>query len=94
MVAANQYTVASDSTHFLHEDACRLSKLVRTQADGTTVVIDLSRASDTTTSALARLVLLRRELLKSGRDLRLTGLCDRVAGMYEINRLVSVLPAL
>ena len=31
-------------------------------------------------------------LLRHGRDLRLTGLRDRAAGLYEINRLADVLP--
>jgi len=58
-----------------------------------TVVIDLKRAHSATTSAFARLVLLRRCLLQGGRDLRLVGLRDNTARVYEVNRLGSVLPS-
>ncbi len=56
------------------------------------VIVDLTAAHDATTSAFARLVLLRRHLLHAGRDLRLTGLSDRAARLYEVSRLSSVLP--
>lgn len=92
MIAANQFKLTNDSRRFAHEDACRLSEIAGKQTDRITVIIDLGLAEDATTSAFARLVLLRRELLRSGRDLRLTGLRDRVAGLYEIIRLASVLP--
>ncbi len=57
-----------------------------------TVVIDLANATDATTSAFARLVLLRRALRRVGRDLILSGLHDRTEFLYEINRLDAVLP--
>ena len=57
-----------------------------------TVVIDMSAVEEATTSAFARLVLLRRELRRAGRDLRITGLRDRAARLYEISRLDTVLP--
>jgi hypothetical protein len=43
-------------------------------------------------AGFARLILLRRELRRSGGDLCLRGLHDRVRGLYEINRLQRVLP--
>ena len=61
--------------------------------DTRTIVVDLSHARDATTSAFARLVLLRRYLLRTGRDLRLTGLSHRAARLYEVSRLDRVLPA-
>jgi anti-anti-sigma regulatory factor len=57
-----------------------------------TVVLDLNRAEDASTAAFARLVLLRRDLLKEGRDLRLCGLRQRPANLWRINRLAAVLP--
>jgi hypothetical protein len=79
---------------FSYEEACRLSQLALRGAGGLarTVTIDLARAADATTAAFARLVLLRRALLRSGRDLRLVGLHGRAAGVYEVNRLGRVLP--
>lgn len=77
-----------------HADACRLADWALGCAErARTVVIDLHRALDAETAAFARLVLLRRALLRRGRDLKLTGLRDRTAMLYEVNRLESVLPA-
>jgi anti-anti-sigma regulatory factor len=56
------------------------------------VLIDLSAVEDATTSAFAQLVALRRTLLRLGRDLCLTNLRDRAAGVFEVNRLAGVLP--
>jgi anti-anti-sigma regulatory factor len=56
------------------------------------VVIDLGRVENATTAAFAQLVLLRRSLLRTGRDLCLTGLRDRTAGVFQVNRLDAVLP--
>jgi anti-anti-sigma regulatory factor len=76
-----------------HADACRLADWALRCADrALTVVIDLNRALDAETAAFARLVLLRRALLQRGRDLRLTGLRDRAAMLFEVNRLGGVLP--
>jgi hypothetical protein len=41
---------------------------------------------------LAKLVILRGELLKAGRDLRIAGLEGRTKGLYEIYRLDQALP--
>lgn len=77
---------------FRHVDACRVFDLaVRTQ-HAKTVVVDLKHAADAETSAFARLVLLRRALLRVGRDLRLCGLHGRVSHLFRINRLADVLP--
>ncbi|HWP40619.1 MAG TPA: STAS domain-containing protein, partial [Tepidisphaeraceae bacterium] len=58
------------------------------------IVIDMSQVDEATTSGFARLVLLRRELLRLGRDLRIVGLRDRAARLFEISRLDAVLPRL
>jgi hypothetical protein len=76
-----------------HSDACRIADLVLGQGRARTVVIDLKHAVEATTSAFARLVFLRRILLRSGRDLRLINLRDRTASLYQINRLAGVLPS-
>jgi anti-anti-sigma regulatory factor len=95
---SHEIAIVHDDEQFSHTDACRIFDLALRQTLGAggarTVVIDLKRAEDATTSAFARLVLLRRTLLRYGRDLRLTGLRDRAAGVFEINRLASVLPCM
>jgi anti-anti-sigma regulatory factor len=91
MSMAEQYAIVLRGDEFTHLDACRVYETaLRTAAR--TIVIDLSRARDATTSAFARLVLLRRRLLSNGQDLRLTGLSDRAARLYEVSRLEQILP--
>ncbi len=76
---------------FSHAEACRLFALAVAQA-AKQVLIDLQLVEDATTSAFAQMILLRRSLLRTGRDLCLTGLHDRTAGVFEVNRLGAVLP--
>ena len=80
--------------HFLaHPDAYAIFDSVLHNAESQLVFIDMSLVDEATTSAFARLVLLRKALLRTGRDLRLTGLRDRAARLYEIAQLQRVLPA-
>jgi ABC-type transporter Mla MlaB component len=91
-VMSNERAIVLQSPCFAHHDAVRLFTDVMDHLAAKLVVIDLSVADDATTSAFARLVLLRRELLRLGSDLRLRGLRDRAARLYEVSRLDSVLP--
>ena len=75
-----------------HQAVEELCSLVHAHQFGQTVVLDLKDTEDASTAAFARLVLLRRDLLKDGRDLRLRGLRDRAASIYRISRLSAVLP--
>jgi hypothetical protein len=84
--------VPAGAGRFSHTEACRIADLALGQGRARTVIIDLKHVVDATTSAFARLVLLRRLLLRTGRDLRLTNLRDRAASLYQINRLGTVLP--
>ncbi|QOV89694.1 hypothetical protein [Humisphaera borealis] len=78
---------------FSHEDAHAISKWVLGRdRSRSVVVVDLSQADDATTAAFATLVVLRRRLLKHGRDLRVVGLRDRAQWVYTISRLEQVLP--
>jgi ABC-type transporter Mla MlaB component len=74
-----------------HHEACRIYDRA-VQAPQTTLIIDMSSVEEATTSAFARLILLRRELLRRGRDLRLAGLRAQPAKLYHISRLHDVLP--
>ena len=74
-----------------HDEALRLVDQALSRA-AKRVVIDMATVEDATTSAFAQLVLLRRSLLAIGRDLCLTGLRDRAAGLFQVNRLEAVLP--
>lgn len=77
---------------FRHKHALKIYEQALHAETAQTVVIDLANATDATTSAFARLVLLRRALRRVGRDLILAGLHDRTEFLYEINRLDAVLP--
>ena len=52
----------------------------------------LEETSKTSTSALARLILFRRRLLRGGGDLRIAGLSGRTTNLYEICRMTRLLP--
>jgi anti-anti-sigma regulatory factor len=87
-----QLALVPVSKSLSHSDACRIADLALVQRRARTVILDLKNVVDATTSAFARLVLLRRLLLQSGRDLRLVNLRDRAASVYQVNRLAGVLP--
>jgi anti-anti-sigma regulatory factor len=89
---ASSSSLAQDVPCFAHREACRVFDRAVDAPDLRTVVIDMSGVAEATTSAFARLVLLRRELRRHGRDLRITGLRDRAAKLYEISKLDMVLP--
>lgn len=85
-------SVVLKTSRFSHEDAHAISKWVLGRDRSRTVVIDLSQADDASTAAFATLVVLRRRLLRHGRDLRVAGLRDRAQWVYTISRLNQVLP--
>jgi anti-anti-sigma regulatory factor len=89
-----QATLVPQSPEFSHDEADQISRLATAGHCRTAkrIIIDLSRACEASTSAFARLVLLRRALLKVGRDLRLINLRDRAAALYEVIRLDTILP--
>ena len=52
----------------------------------------MTQCDDASTAAFARLILLRRELLKTGRDVQIVGLKARAGRLFEVHRLEAVLP--
>lgn len=92
-MVASRSAILPAAGRLSHEEACRLAGLaVRSVAR--TVVLDLSHCRDASTSAFARIVLLRRELLQVDRDVWLAGLCGQPASLFEVHRLDAVLPRL
>ena len=87
-----EIAIVPDPGALSHGDACRIAEVAARRTDAETIVIDFGRIEEATTSAFARLVLLRRALLRAGRDLRLVNLRDRAAHLFDIARLASVLP--
>ncbi len=78
---------------FSHQDAERIYREALKKLRARLIVIDLGKAKEATTSAFARLVLLRKALIKVGSDLQLIGLRGKAALLYEVNRLAAVLPS-
>lgn len=78
--------------YLTHRDVCRMVTAALRGLRDSIIVIDMSQVDEATTSAFARLVLFRRQLLQQGRDLRLRGLRDRTEVLYYLSRLDSVLP--
>ena len=91
---ASDTSIISRVKRFSHQAADELCHRILGQPSGPTVVIDLNAAEDASTAAFARLVLLRRELLRDGRDLRLRGLRHRAADVWRVNRLNQILPSI
>lgn len=92
MVAGQSILLATGES-LTHAEACRVADKA-TACGAQTIVLDLSGCGKAATSAFARLVLLRRDLLQSGRDLRLAGLGGQPARLFEVHRLENVLPRL
>jgi hypothetical protein len=90
--SSQQFALVASSQSLSHAEACQIAHAAMGQGRARTVIVDLKNVVDATTSAFARLVLLRRFLLKTGRDLRLINLRDRAANVYQVNRLAGVLP--
>lgn len=87
-----EFAIVVSADKFQHVDARRVGRVAMKNWFAQLIVLDLSRARDATTAAFADLILLRRQLLSDGRDLRLSGLHDRAAKVYHVNRLTEVLP--
>lgn len=92
MVAETQHHIRHEDGLLAYADACEIARRIVADRPEQVVFLDLEATTHTTTAALARLILLRRDLLRSGRDLRIVGLHGTAAGLYEINRLGNLLP--
>jgi anti-anti-sigma regulatory factor len=92
MVAGQSILLATGQS-LTHAEACRVADKAAT-CGAQIIVIDLGGCCSAATSAFARLVILRRSLLESGRDIRLTGLQGQPARLFEVHRLENVLPRL
>ena len=92
VVMINYATITPASREFSYDDACKTAEQALVANSGRIARICLEKVTGTTTSALARLILLRKDLLRSGRDLQLVGLKGRAKTLYEICRLDGVLP--
>lgn len=76
---------------FSEFEAGRLAELVR-RCSACDVIVDMGRVLEATLPALARLVLMRRELTQRGSDMRLAAVRGQPARLIENHRLQAILP--
>lgn len=94
MVAGTARAILFQNRYLSYGDACTMARRIFARSSWELVYIHLAETTHTSTAALARLVLLRRELLERGRDLRIIGLSGKARALYDISRLSNILPLL
>lgn len=92
MVASNTTIIAFNGNDLSYEKACEIANQAFGVRGHETIRLELDRVVETTTAALARLIALRRNLRRSGRDLKITGLCGQAESIYEFNGMTTLLP--
>ncbi len=92
MVARNTTIITFNGDDLSYEKACEIANQASAVRGHETIRLELQRVVETTTAALARLVALRRDLRRSGRDLRITGPCGQAESLYEFNGMAALLP--
>ena len=92
MIVDKGMTITYRGRLFSYDDACKIAEKARTANGNKITCIKFEGVTDTTTAALARLILLRMDLLESGRDLQIVGLSGHARALYEIDKLERVLP--
>ena len=94
MIAGNVVRIGCESHSLSYDDAKELARQAIAASEGWTVVLDLGTITETTTAALAKLVALRRQLRKTGRDLRIICPHGKAKHLYDVSRLDKLLPAM
>jgi len=90
-MVAGTMIIRPETAVLTYHEACRIAGTMNSQRPGT-LLLNLEGVSDVTTPALARLIALRRDILRASGDLRIAQLSGRARNVYEVNRLSSVLP--
>jgi len=91
-MVASLTTISCGSSRLSYDQACDIANQALISGGNGAIHIGLHRVAETTTAALARLVSLRCNLRRSGRDLTIEGLHGQAEGLYEFNRMASLLP--
>jgi len=84
--------ITCNTDRLSYEKACEIANQASAVRGHKMIRLELQRVVETTTAALARLIALRRNLRRSGHDLRIAGLCGQAESIYEFNRMASLLP--
>jgi hypothetical protein len=91
-MVASQMTISCDCDRLSYDRACDIANQALVVGGNDTIHIGLHLVAKTTTAALARLIVLRCNLRKSGRDLMIAGLHGQTKKLYDFNRMASLLP--
>lgn len=92
MVTLNGCASTDAPGRFTYRQAERIAHSVAGEAGQGIILIDLGGVTETTTAALARLVVLRRKLRHSGCDLMISGIDGRARDLYTVQRFDELLP--
>ncbi len=91
MVTLSTRRFAHPSSRFTYRHAEGIARRASRGAPGV-VFVDLDGVTDTTTAALARLVVLRGKLLSGGGDLMISGIGGKARNLYAVLRFDKLLP--
>ncbi len=91
MVAGPVIKVPRDKKSLSYADVRRLESSIL--GNGRIVLLDFACVEDASTAALARLVVVRREMLRSGCDLHILHLHGHARSVYEVARMDRLLPS-
>ena len=92
MVAGETGVIRCEGMRLSYGEADQIAKQALAADESSVVRIDLEETTQTCTAALARLIMLRCALRKTGRDLRLIGLHGPAEALYQVCRLNNLLP--
>lgn len=92
MVAGHVNTISVSADSLSYRDVIVLEAEVHRTRSTDVVVLDLANTDEATTAGFARLVVLRRDLKRSGGDLYLLHLHGQAKKVYEVNRMAALLP--
>jgi hypothetical protein len=92
VVGSRYVRIACTGSRLLYDDACRIAEEAAAEDHGAAICIGLEHVTEASLAAFAKLILLRRELIDSGRDLWIVGLRGQAEAIYETNRLTRLLP--
>jgi len=92
MVSRQVTTIRHERPSFSYADAVHVDRDIPSGARYGEVLVDFQHTTDTTLAALARLVVLRRQLRRGGGELRIHGLEGRADRLFEVHRLGELLP--
>ncbi len=92
MVAGPVIKVARGNGSLSYADVRRLESSIL-GSGRMTVLLDFAHVEDASTAALARLVVVRRKLLRSGCDLHILHLHGHARSVYEVARMDRLLPS-